>query len=68
MVKGDFDNFDWTHEKGELRDFCYRLVTEDLSMVRIRMAESVFEKSRIRLKQSLTDKVSSFGKEQFPIT
>ncbi len=65
LKKGDYENFDWNHEREKMHDFCHRVVTEDLSVVRIVMAESVFEKAQIRLKQTLTDKVSSFGRGQF---
>ncbi len=63
MEKDNLTNFDWDANNDELEELCHRVVTEDLSVVRVRMAESVFEKAQIRLKQTLTDKVSSFGKK-----
>ncbi len=63
MEKDNFTNFDWDSNNNELEKLCHRFVTEDLSVVRVRMAESVFEKAQIRLKQTLTDKVSSFGRK-----
>ncbi len=47
--------------RNEVVHTCKRNILEDLAVVEVRMAGSVYERSQIRLKQTLADKVSGFG-------